>query len=105
MDRFLNHKAIILYQAVWAEVVKKKMALPIPGQNFEFRIGPGRTRAKISISLSGWAGLGPKFQFLFRVGRGPGPIFLFFTSGLAGPGLKNSARADLWCMYNYTLYY
>ena len=32
-----------------------------PGQYFIFCFGPGRARAEISNSLSGWAGLAPKF--------------------------------------------
>ena len=57
---------------------------PGPGQNFRFCFRPGQDRAEISISLSGRAELGPKFQFLFRVGPGQ-KFFLYFGPGPVRP--------------------
>ena len=66
------------------------------------------SRAEILFFISGRAGLGPKFQFPFRTGPGsdlnfnfsfesdrtrPGPNF--FSLLRVGPGLKNSAGAQL----------
>ena len=98
-------------QVVWAEI-EKKIDRTRPGTKFYYFV-------------SGWAGLGPKFQFPFRAGLGSGRNFnlsfglgraqdeiFIFTSGRAGPrllpcglGLKNPARADLYSIDNlWTLF-
>ena len=52
---------------------------------------PGRVRAEILYFVSDRVGLRPKFQFLFQADRAE-------TAAIQagpGPGLKNTARADL----------
>ena len=57
---------------------KNHLNLSGPGQNFSFSFVPSRDRTKVTISLSDWAGLGPKFQFLFRPELGLGQNFYFY---------------------------
>ena len=65
-------------------------------RNFNFPFKLVRARVEIPISLSGRAGLGPKFRLLLWAGRARAEIFfLYFEPGRAGSGLKNPACADL----------
>ena len=68
----------------------------------------GRTRAKILYFVSGRAGLGPKFQFLFRAGPGSGLNFNFpFGPGRAVLGRKFQflCRAGPGPSRNFFLYF
>ena len=56
----------------------------------------GRARTEILISLSGWAGLGPKYLFFFRAGA----EICIFTSGRAGPEKSSPRRLLVLYVYN-----